>query len=60
VIALAGECSAHDSTAGQLIFYGSERSPQAHARLDMDAEENITRFFRTVAHLGRPAVKGAA
>ncbi len=49
-----------DSTAGQLLFYGGQRSPQAHARLDMNAEENITRFFRTVAELGRPAVKGAA
>jgi hypothetical protein len=43
-----------DSRVGQLIYYGRQREPAVHARLDMDAEDNIARFFRRVIRLSRP------
>lgn len=41
-----------DSRAGQMLFFGAGQSPVARARLDMDAEGNISSFFRKVLEMG--------
>lgn len=43
-----------DSKVGVLLYFGRAKSPQASARLDIDAEDNIRRFFRRALKL-RPA-----
>jgi hypothetical protein len=43
-----------DSPAGVLLYFGTEKTPQVRARLDIDAEHNIRRFFKRVLTL-RPA-----
>jgi hypothetical protein len=37
-----------DSKAGRMLFFGAGRAPVAAARLDIEAEGDIARFFRTV------------
>ncbi|MBU6372701.1 MAG: hypothetical protein KJS97_08230 [Alphaproteobacteria bacterium] len=40
-----------DSRVGRLLFFGTARAPTLLARLDIDAEDNIARFFRSVIRI---------
>lgn len=40
-----------DSRVGRLLFFGAARAPTLLARLDIDAEDNIARFFRSVIRI---------
>jgi len=40
-----------DSRVGRLLFFGQARAPTLRARLDIDAEDNIARFFRSVIRI---------
>lgn len=40
-----------DSRVGRLLFFGQARAPTLLARLDIDAEDNIARFFRSVIRI---------
>jgi hypothetical protein len=37
-----------DSRIGRLLFFGASRTPQMQALLDIDAEDNIAKFFKAV------------
>jgi hypothetical protein len=37
-----------DNKVGRLLFFGPDRKPQMTALLDIDAEDNIRKFFRSV------------
>jgi hypothetical protein len=48
-----------DSMTGQLLYFGQSKKPIARARLDIDAEDNIARFFKKVLKLqAREARRG--
>jgi hypothetical protein len=47
-----------DSKDGVLLFFGRAKSPQASARLDIDAEDNIRRFFKRALNLRTAQTEG--
>jgi hypothetical protein len=40
-----------DSPVGQLLYFGDAKRPQAKARLDIDAEDSIAKFFKRIVKL---------